>query len=70
MLAAGLLKLGFLTRFISNAVLRGFITGIGVFTFPAQGRVGDPGPGGNPLPSYRRGWRPWRPGCMLTCNPT
>jgi SulP family sulfate permease len=30
MLAAGLLKLGFLTRFISNAVLRGFITGIGV----------------------------------------
>jgi SulP family sulfate permease len=30
MLAAGLLKLGFLTRFISNAVLRGFITGIAV----------------------------------------
>jgi sulfate permease, SulP family len=30
MLAAGLLKLGFLTRFISNAVLRGFRTGIGV----------------------------------------
>ena len=30
MLVAGLLKLGFLTRFISNAVLRGFITGIGV----------------------------------------
>ena len=30
MLLAGLLKLGFLTRFISNAVLRGFITGIGV----------------------------------------
>lgn len=30
MLAAGLLKLGFLTRFISNAVLRGFLTGIGV----------------------------------------
>jgi sulfate permease, SulP family len=30
MLIAGLLKLGFLTRFISNAVLRGFITGIGV----------------------------------------
>lgn len=30
MLAAGLLKLGFLTRFISNAVLRGFITGIGL----------------------------------------
>src|SRR5512139_4271367 len=30
MLVAGLLKLGFLTRFISNAVLRGFLTGIGV----------------------------------------
>jgi SulP family sulfate permease len=30
MLAAGLLKLGFLTRFIANAVLRGFLTGIGV----------------------------------------
>jgi SulP family sulfate permease len=30
MLLAGLLNLGFLTRFISNAVLRGFITGIGV----------------------------------------
>jgi SulP family sulfate permease len=30
MLIAGLMKLGFLTRFISNAVLRGFITGIGV----------------------------------------
>ena len=30
MLAAGLLKLGFLTRFIANAVLRGFFTGIGV----------------------------------------
>ncbi|MBE2220770.1 MAG: SulP family inorganic anion transporter [Anaerolineae bacterium] len=30
MLMAGVLKLGFLTRFISNAVLRGFLTGIGV----------------------------------------
>ena len=30
MLSAGLLKLGFLTRFIANAVLRGFLTGIGV----------------------------------------
>jgi len=30
MLAAGLLKLGFLTRFIANAMLRGSLTGIGV----------------------------------------
>lgn len=30
MLIAGVLKLGFLTRFISNAVLRGFLTGIGL----------------------------------------
>ncbi len=39
MLAAGLLKLGFLTRFISNAVLRGFITGIGVNI--VLGQLGD-----------------------------
>ncbi|MBL8145588.1 MAG: SulP family inorganic anion transporter [Anaerolineae bacterium] len=39
MLAAGLLKLGFLTRFISNAVLRGFITGIGVNVI--LGQLGD-----------------------------
>ena len=39
MLAAGLLKLGFLTRFISNAVLRGFLTGIGVNI--VLGQLGD-----------------------------
>ena len=39
MLIAGLLKLGFLTRFISNAVLRGFITGIGVNII--LGQLGD-----------------------------
>jgi SulP family sulfate permease len=39
MLVAGLLKLGFLTRFISNAVLRGFITGIGVNIILSQ--IGD-----------------------------
>ena len=39
MLAAGLLKLGFLTRFISNAVLRGFLTGIGVNII--LGQLGD-----------------------------
>ena len=39
MLAAGLLNLGFLTRFISNAVLRGFITGIGVNI--VLGQLGD-----------------------------
>ncbi|MFN8379449.1 MAG: SulP family inorganic anion transporter [Anaerolineae bacterium] len=39
MLAAGLLKLGFLARFISNAVLRGFITGIGVNVI--LGQLGD-----------------------------
>jgi len=39
MLAAGLLKLGFLTRFISNAVLRGFLTGIGINIILSQ--VGD-----------------------------
>lgn len=39
MLIAGILKLGFLTRFISNAVLRGFITGIGVNII--LGQLGD-----------------------------
>jgi SulP family sulfate permease len=39
MLAAGLLKLGFLTRFIANAVLRGFLTGIGVNII--LGQLGD-----------------------------
>jgi SulP family sulfate permease len=39
MLIAGLLKLGFLTRFISNAVLRGFLTGIGVNII--LGQLGD-----------------------------
>ena len=39
MLAAGLLKLGFLTRFISNAVLRGFLTGIGINIILSQ--IGD-----------------------------
>lgn len=39
MLTAGLLKLGFLTRFISNAVLRGFLTGIGVNII--LGQLGD-----------------------------
>jgi SulP family sulfate permease len=35
----GFLKLGFLTRFISNAVMTGFLTGIGVLTI--LGQVGD-----------------------------
>lgn len=39
MLVAGLLKLGFLTRFIANAVLRGFLTGIGVNII--LGQLGD-----------------------------
>jgi len=39
MVAAGLFNLGFLTRFISNAVLRGFITGIGVNII--LGQLGD-----------------------------
>lgn len=39
MLSAGLLKLGFLTRFIANAVLRGFLTGIGVNII--LGQLGD-----------------------------
>lgn len=39
MLAAGLLKLGFLTRFVSNAVLRGFLTGIGINII--LGQLGD-----------------------------
>lgn len=41
MLAAGLLKLGFLTRFISNAVLRGFLTGIGAENVFAADKTGD-----------------------------
>ena len=39
MVVAGLLKLGFLTRFISNAVMRGFLTGIGVNVI--LGQLGD-----------------------------
>jgi SulP family sulfate permease len=39
MLAAGWFKLGFLTRFISNAVLRGFLIGIGVNII--LGQLGD-----------------------------
>jgi SulP family sulfate permease len=35
-LALGLLKLGFLTRFISNAVMTGFLTGIGVIIILSQ----------------------------------
>ena len=35
----GFLKLGFLTRFISNAVMTGFLTGIGLLTI--MGQVGD-----------------------------
>ncbi len=35
----GFLKLGFLTRFISNAVMTGFLTGIGFLTI--MGQVGD-----------------------------
>ncbi len=35
----GFLKLGFLTRFISNAVMTGFLTGIGILTI--LGQVGD-----------------------------
>jgi SulP family sulfate permease len=38
-LAFGLLKLGFLTRFISNSVMTGFITGIAALTI--LGQVGD-----------------------------
>jgi len=39
MLIFGVLKLGFLIRFISNAVLTGFLTGLGVLTILSQ--VGD-----------------------------
>jgi len=39
MLSAGLLKLGFLTRFVANSVLRGFLTGIGVNII--LGQLGD-----------------------------
>jgi SulP family sulfate permease len=39
MLVFGLLKLGFLTRFISNSVMTGFLTGIAVNTI--LGQVGD-----------------------------
>jgi SulP family sulfate permease len=39
MLAFGLLKLGFLTRFISNSVMTGFLTGIALNTI--LGQVGD-----------------------------
>ena len=35
-LALGLLKLGFLTRFISNSVMTGFLTGIGVIIILSQ----------------------------------
>ena len=39
MLVFGLLKLGFLVRFISNAVMTGFLAGLGVLTI--LGQVGD-----------------------------
>jgi len=39
MLTLGLLKLGFLVRFISNAVMTGFLSGLGVLTI--LGQVGD-----------------------------
>jgi SulP family sulfate permease len=39
MLALGLLKLGFLVRFISNSVMTGFLSGLGVLTI--LGQVGD-----------------------------
>jgi SulP family sulfate permease len=39
MLVFGLLKLGFLVRFISNAVMTGFLSGLGVLTI--LGQVGD-----------------------------
>ena len=39
MLLFGLLRLGFLIRFISNAVLTGFLSGLGVLTILSQ--VGD-----------------------------
>ena len=39
MLVFGLLKLGFLVRFISNSVMTGFLSGLGVLTILSQ--VGD-----------------------------
>jgi SulP family sulfate permease len=39
MLALGLLRLGFLVRFISNAVMTGFLSGLGLLTI--LGQVGD-----------------------------
>lgn len=36
MLVLGLLKLGWLTRFISNSVIRGFLTGIAIVIFIGQ----------------------------------
>jgi SulP family sulfate permease len=39
MLIFGILKLGFLVRFISNAVMTGFLSGLGVLTI--LGQVGD-----------------------------
>ncbi len=39
MLAFGVLKLGFLVRFISNSVMTGFLSGLGVLTI--LGQVGD-----------------------------
>ena len=39
MLIFGFLKLGFLVRFISNAVMTGFLSGLGVLTI--LGQVGD-----------------------------
>jgi SulP family sulfate permease len=39
MLTFGLLKLGFLVRFISNSVMTGFLSGLGVLTI--LGQVGD-----------------------------
>jgi SulP family sulfate permease len=39
MLVLGLLKLGFLVRFVSNAVMTGFLSGLGVLT--VLGQVGD-----------------------------
>ena len=39
MLIFGILKLGFLVRFISNAVMTGFLSGLGVVTI--LGQVGD-----------------------------
>jgi SulP family sulfate permease len=35
-LAFGILKLGFITRFVSNSVMTGFLTGIGVLTIVGQ----------------------------------